>query len=136
MVMCVIDTTTVRWSEAQLQPRQPRTEMTTPSTSSAPSTSAPSSSSGGVMLKVVMAQLNHMDACLDTLTTKLYQVNTCVSRITQRQARMGGFAASPSPSPSLEASEDEDADDGSSDDDDDEDEDASFSSDEEVMTSQ
>ena len=56
-----------------------------------------------------------MDACLDTLTTKLYQVNTRVSRIARRQVRMGGFIASPSPSPSLQASEDEDGDDGSGD---------------------
>ena len=83
-----------------------------------------------------MVQFKHMDACLDTLTTKLYQVNTCVSRITQRQARMGGFAASPSPSPSPEAFKDEDADNGFGDDDDDEDEDASSSSDEEMTTSQ
>ena len=74
-----------------------------------------------------MAQLERMDACLDTLTTELYQVNTHASRIARRQARIGGFAASPSPSPSLEASEDENADDGSSDDDDNEDDDASSS---------
>ena len=77
-----------------------------------------------------------MDACLDTLTTKLYQANSHVSRIARQQARMGDFAASPSPSPSIEASEDEDADDGSGDDDNDEDEDASSSSVEEMTTSQ
>ena len=77
-----------------------------------------------------------MDACLDTLTIELYQVNSHVSRIAQRQARMGDFAASPSPSPSIEASEDEDADDGFGDDDNDEDEDASSSSVEEMTTSQ
>ena len=92
---------------------------------------------GGVMLKVVMVQLEHVDACFDTLTTKLYQVNTRVSRIAWWQARMGGFATSPSPSPSLKASEDEDADDGSDDDDDDDEEegDANSSGDEEMMTS-
>ena len=84
-----------------------------------------------------MVQFKHMDACLDTLTTKLYQVNTHVSRIARRQARMGGFAVSPSPSLSLEASKDKDADDSSGDDDDeDKDEGASSSSDEEMTTSQ
>ena len=64
-----------------------------------------------------------MDARLDTLTTKLYQVNTHVSRIARRQARLGGFVESPSPPP--EASED---DDDSDYDDDDEDGNASSSS--------
>ena len=35
------------------------------------------------MLEAVIAQLEGMDALLDTLNTELYQVNTCVSRITQ-----------------------------------------------------
>ena len=79
-----------------------------------------------------MAQLERMDACLDTLTTELYQVNTRVSRIIQRQAFMGGFAASPSPSLSPDTSEDEDADDDTGDDD----EDASSSGDKEMTTFQ
>ena len=58
-------------------------------TPSFPSTSAPSSSSGGVTLEVVMAQLERMDAHLDTLSTELYQVNTHVSRIARWQAYMG-----------------------------------------------
>ena len=78
-----------------------------------------------------MAQLECMDARLDTLTIELYQVNTYVSRIAQRQAYMGGFTTSPSPFPSLEASNNEDADDGS----DDDDEDVSTSSDEKMTTS-
>ena len=78
-----------------------------------------------------MAQLQCMDARLDTLTTELYQVNTRVGHITLQQARLGGFVASPSPS--LEASEDEDADDGIGDD---EDKDASSSNDEKMTTSQ
>ena len=81
-------------------------------------------------LKVIIVQLQLMDTHLDTLSDELCQVNTLVSRITQRQARLGGFDASPSSSP--EASEDEDASNG---DDDDEDEDASSSSDDEMMTS-
>ena len=51
-----------------------------------------------------------MDARLDTLTTKLYQVNTRVSRIARRQAHLGGFVESPSLP--LEASEDDDDEDG------------------------
>ena len=80
-----------------------------------------------------MAQLQRMDARLDTLTTKMYQVNTCVSRTARRQACLGGFVKSPSPS--LEASEDED-DDGGSDGDADEDEASSSSADNEMTASQ
>ena len=80
-----------------------------------------------------MAQLQRMDAHLDTLSDKLCQVNTCVGCITLLQARLGGFVESPSPS--REASEDEDDagdsdnDDDDDDDDDDKDEDASSSGD-------
>ena len=66
-----------------------------------------------------MAQLQCMDAHLDTLSTELYQVNICVSHIARRQASIGGFApeATPSPpSPVASASEDEDDDDGDDDD--------------------
>ena len=59
-----------------------------------------------------------MDACLDTLSTKLYQVNVRVGRIARRQAIMGGFApeASPPPPPVASDSEDENDDDGDDDD--------------------
>ena len=50
------------------------------SSRSAPSSSA-LSSSGDVSLGDVMAQLQHMDARLDTLSTELYQVNVRVGRI-------------------------------------------------------
>ena len=81
-VMGAISAASVQWSEAQLQPKWPRTEMVTPPALSIPSTSAPSSSSaGGVTLEVVIAQLKRVDAHLDTLTTELYQVNTHVSCI-------------------------------------------------------
>ena len=66
-----------------------------------------------------MAQLQRMDARLDTLTTELYQVNVRVGRIAWRQASMGGlaFEATPSPpSPVASASEDKDDDDGDDDD--------------------
>ena len=43
----------------------------TPPASSAPSTSASSSSVGGVTLEASMAQLVHMDARHDTLNDKL-----------------------------------------------------------------
>ena len=65
-----------------------------------------------------MAQLQRMDARLDTLSTKLYQVNVHVSCIARRQATMGRFAskATPSPPPSVASnSEDEDDDDGDDD---------------------
>ena len=77
-----------------------------------------------------MAQFQHMDARLDTLTDELCQVNSRIGRITRWQARLGGFVASPSPSP--EVSEDEDDDGDSNDDDDDKDEDASSSGDDEM----
>ena len=66
-----------------------------------------------------MAQLQRMDARLDTLSTELYQVNVRVGRIARRQASMGGFApeATPSPpSPMASDSEDKDDDEGNDDD--------------------
>ena len=68
-----------------------------------------------------MAQLQRMDARLDTLSTELYQVNVRVGRIARRQASIGGFApeATPSPpSPVASESEDDDDDDDGGDDDD------------------
>ena len=66
-----------------------------------------------------MAQLQRMDAHLDTLSTDLYQMNVRVGRIARRQATMDGFApeATPSPPPPVASdSEDEDDDDGNDDD--------------------
>ena len=60
-----------------------------------------------------------MDARLDTLSTKLNQVNVRVDRIARRQASMGGFApeiTSSPPSPVASDSKDEDDDDGDDDD--------------------
>ena len=65
-VMGAIDRATVKRSEAQLQPRQPQTEIATPQASTAPSTSAPSSFAGGMTLEAIMAQLMRTDARLDT----------------------------------------------------------------------
>ena len=38
-----------------------------------------------------MAQLQRMDARLDTLSTELYQVNVHVGHIARRQVTMGGL---------------------------------------------
>ena len=63
-----------------------------------------------------MAQLQCMDARLDTLSTKLYQVNIRVGRITRRQAAIGGFALEPTPSPPHPVAFDSDAEDDDDDD--------------------
>ena len=68
-----------------------------------------------------MAQLQRMDARLDTLFTELYQVNVCVGRITRRQVAMGGFAPEPTPSPLHLVASDSDAEDDDDDDGDDDD---------------
>ena len=78
-----------------------------------------------------MAQLQRMDACLDTLSTELYQVNVRVGHIVRRQAIMGSFAPKPTLSPPHPVASDfdaEDDNDGDGDDDDasDDDGDASF----------
>ena len=77
-----------------------------------------------------MAQLQHMDAHLDTLFMELYQVNVRVGRIARRQAIVGGFAPEPTPSPphpvaSDSNAEDDGDDDGDGDDASDDDGDAS-----------
>ena len=77
-----------------------------------------------------MAQLQRMDARLGTLSDELCQVNTCVSYIARRQARLSGFVESPSPSP--KAFKDEDDDGNSDDDNDDEDKDTNSPSDDEM----
>ena len=83
-VMCAIDYATIKRSEAQFQVRQSDSAVS-PSRSapsrSAPSRSAPFSSSGDVTLRDVMAQLQRMDARLDTLFTKLYHMNVRVGHI-------------------------------------------------------
>ena len=81
--MCAIDYATVKRSDAQFRSRQ--LDSAAPSSRSAPSRSTPSasapSSSGDVSLGDVMAQLQRMDARLDTLSVELYQVNIRVGRI-------------------------------------------------------
>ena len=98
-------------------------KSTDPAAPTVPFTFAPSSSGGGVTLEAIMAQFQRIDACLDTLSDELCQVNTHVGCIARQQACLGGFTASLSPF--LEASTDKEGDDGADDDDGDEDEDAS-----------
>ena len=85
-IMCAIDYATVKRSEAQFQSQQ--SDSAAPSSCSAPSRSTPSapapSSSGDESLGDVIAQLQHMDARLDTFSMKLYQVNVRVGHIAQR----------------------------------------------------
>ena len=85
--MCAIDAVTVQRSEAHFRSRQ-SDSVDPPSRSApsrlAPSTSIPSSTMGDVTLGDVMAQLQRMDARLDTLSTRLYQVNVRVGRIARR----------------------------------------------------
>ena len=71
-VMGDISAASIRRSEAQLQPKRLQTKMTNPPAPTIPSTSTPSSSMSGVALEAVMAQLQCIDAHLDTLTTELY----------------------------------------------------------------
>ena len=83
-----------------------------------------------------MAQLQRMDAHLDTFSTELYQVDVRVDRIARRQATIGGFApkASP-PSPPPVASESEDNNDVDGDNDDaSDDDDGDASSTDEMST--
>ena len=83
-VMCAIDYATVKRSEVQFRSWQ-SDSATPPSCSapsrSAPSPSAPSTSMSDATLGDVMAQLQRMEAHLDTLSIDFYQVNVCVSRI-------------------------------------------------------
>ena len=121
--MCAIDYATVKRNEAQFRSRQ--TDSAAPSFRSAPSRFTPSasapSSSGDVSLEDIMAQLQRMDARLDTLSTKLYQVNVRVGCIALWQATMGGFAPEPTPSPPHPVASDSNAEDDDDDDDGDDD---------------
>ena len=54
-VISAINVAIVQQSEAQLRLRRPRIETATPPASTAPSTSAPLSSAGGVTLEAIMA---------------------------------------------------------------------------------
>ena len=82
-IMCAIDYATVKRSEAQFWSRQ--SDSVEPSSCFVPSRSTPFASapsfSGDVSLGDIMAQLQRMDARLDTLSTELYQVNVHVDHI-------------------------------------------------------
>ena len=69
--MCALNVATVRRSKAQFRPKWPRTETTTLPASSAPSTSTHSLVASGVTFRAVMAQLQSMDARLNTFNDKL-----------------------------------------------------------------
>ena len=135
--MCAIDVATVKRSKVQFRSRQQDStppSRPTPSRSTRP-TSTPFSSSSDMSLKDIMAQLQRMDTCLDTLSTELYQMNVCVGRITRWQATMGGFTpkATLSPPPPV-AFDSKDEDDDDSDDDTSEDNDGDASSVDEMST--
>ena len=57
IVMGAINVVSVQWSEAQLRLKRPRIEMMDSLAPSLPFTFTPFSSSGGVMLEAIMAQL-------------------------------------------------------------------------------
>ena len=84
-VMCAIDYATVKRSETQFRLRQ--SDSAAPSSRSAPSRLAPStsalpSSSSDVSLGDIMAQLQCMDARLDTLSTDVSGEHSCRSYCT------------------------------------------------------
>ena len=85
-IMCAIDYATVKHSQAQFQSWQ--TDSAAPSSRYAPSRSTPfasaPSSSGDASLGDILAQLQRMDAHLDTFSTELFQVNIRVGRIARR----------------------------------------------------
>ena len=81
-----------------------------------------------------MAQLQCMDARLDTLSTELYQVNVHVGRIARRQAAMGRFAPEPTPSPPHPIASDSNAEDDDGDDNDASDDNGDASSTDEIST--
>ena len=66
-----------------------------------------------------MAQLQRLDARLDTLSDKLCQVNTRVGRIARCQAEMGGYTMPSTPVALADESDVDDADATASEDDDD-----------------
>ena len=68
-----------------------------------------------------MAQLQRIDAHLDTLSTKLYKVNVRVGYIARRQVTMGSFAPEPTPLPLHQVASDFDVKDDDDDDGDDDD---------------
>ena len=70
-VIGAISATSVWRSKAQHQLKRPRMDMTDLTAPAVPSTSTPSSSNGGLTLETIMAQLQRIDAHLDTLSDEL-----------------------------------------------------------------
>jgi len=101
-VMGTIDTGTVKCSEAQFHSRRSGSIATL-------THSTPSSSTSGVTLEDIMAQLQRMDARLNTLSDELCQVNTCVGHIARRQAKMGSYTMPSTPVASSDESDDFDS---------------------------
>ena len=69
-----------------------------------------------------MAQLQRMNARLDTQSIEMYHMNVCVGCIARRQATMGRFAPDATPSPpsvGSDSNEDDGDDNDASEDDDD-----------------
>ena len=87
--------------------------MAAPPTPSVPSIFAQSYSVSRVTLEDIMAQLQRMDARLDTLSDELCQVNIRVGHIARRQAKMGGYTM---PSTPVAPADESDADDAANDD--------------------
>ena len=56
-------------------------------------------------LEDIIAQLQRIDARLDTLSDELCQMNTRVGRITRRQAEMGGYTMPFTPMASADKSD-------------------------------
>ena len=83
-----------------------------------------------------MTQLQRMDACLDTLSDELCQVNTRVGHIARRQAEMGGYTMRSTPMAPTNESDTDDAndDDDATASDDEDDGDASSPRDDEMST--
>ena len=81
-----------------------------------------------------MAQLQCMDAHLDTISMELYLVNVRVGRIARRQTSMGGFAPEATPSPPSPVAFDSKDDDDGDDDDASDDTDGDASSTDEMST--
>ena len=136
-IMGAIDVGIVKRSEAQFHLKRSRS-IATP-TPTAPSTSIPSSAMSGVTHEDIMAQLQRMDARLNTLSDELCQVNTRVGRIARHQAKIGGYTMPSTPVASMDESDDSDGvDDADGDNanafDDEVDGDASSPSDDEMST--
>ena len=79
-----------------------------------------------------MAQLQGLDAHLDTLSDKLCQVNTRASHIARRQAEMGGYTMPSTPVAPVDESDAND--DGATASNDEDDGDVSSPSDDEMST--